>query len=49
VANVVMIFSVCLNLYVAVTYTQGCHAVLISKICPCFEGLRLVKFCCPYF
>jgi len=28
---------------------QGCHAVLIFKIYPCFEDLRLIKFCCPYF
>jgi len=44
-----MNFSVCLNLYVAVTFTQGSHTVLITTICPCFEGLSFVKFCCPYF
>ena len=32
-----------------VAYRQGCHNVLISKICPFFEGLCLRKYFCPYF
>ena len=31
-------FVVCLSFY---AYNQGCHNVLISKICPFFEGLCL--------
>ena len=30
-------------------YKQGCHNVLISKICPYFEGMCLRKYFCPYF
>ena len=38
-----------------ITYTQGSHNVLISKICPFFEGLCLRNYFvliskkCPYF
>ena len=28
---------------------QGCHNLLISKICPVFEDLCLRKYFCPYF
>jgi len=30
-------------------YKQGYRIVLISKICPYFEVLRLRKYHCPYF
>ena len=36
-------------IYASLAYQQGCHNVLISKLCPYFEGLRLRKYFCPYF
>ena len=31
-----------------ISYTQGFHAVLISKICPYFDRVHLGKYHCPY-
>ena len=40
-----------LNLLITelIAYYQGCHTVLISKICPFLEGACLRKLHCTYF